>query len=244
MKKTIFPLLLVIILSALISGCAGTTTALTKRKLDVENKMSSTIFLEPVADDDRTVYVQVRNTSDQRNLDLQQQVVAALRMKGYQIVSNPSKAHYWLQANVLSVGQLDRETREEMIASGFGGGLTGGIVGAGAGALSGRPGAVAGGALAGAALGMLIDSTIKDVTYGITTDVQVSERTGDTVSARTESRLAQGDSTHTETRSDNQGHWNRYQTRIVSTANKANLKLDDAVPVLTEGMSHAIAGIF
>lgn len=241
MKKTVVLFLMIM----LCTGCAGTTTAVSKRKLDVENKMSSTIFLEPVSEEARTVYVQVRNTSDHSGLDLQQQVVSALRMKGYQVVSDPKKAHYLLQANVLSVGQIDKQTRQQMIESGFGGGIVGGALGAGTGVLvSGHKDAVVGGALAGAALGMLIDATIKDVTYGITTDVQISERTKNTVNKRNDATLAQGTSGNIQVSSSSTDHWNRYQTRIISTANKANLRLDQALPELTDGMSRSIAGIF
>lgn len=241
MKKTVVLFLMIM----LCTGCAGTTTAVSKRKLDVENKMSSTIFLEPVSEEARTVYVQVRNTSDHSGLDLQQQVVSALRMKGYQVVSDPKKAHYLLQANVLSVGQIDKQTRQQMIESGFGGGIVGGALGAGTGVLvSGHKDAVVGGALAGAALGMLIDATIKDVTYGITTDVQISERTKNTVNRRNDATLAQGTSGNIQVSSSSTDHWNRYQTRIISTANKANLRLDQALPELTDGMSRSIAGIF
>lgn len=242
MKKVVMTLVAAVLL---VTGCAGTTTAISKRKLSVENKMSSTIFLDPVPQDKHTVYVQVRNTSDQAGLELQNQVVTALRTKGYQVVDDPRKAHYWLQANVLSVGQLDKESREQMLASGFGGGITGGAIGAGTGALiSNNAGGMIGGALAGAALGMIIDASIKDVTYGITTDVQVSERTKDAVRTRSESNLAQGSNTSVYVSSSNTDNWNRYQTRIVSTANKANLKLDQALPDLTDGMSRSIAGIF
>lgn len=241
MKKTVVLFLMML----MCVGCAGTTTAVSKRKLDVENKMSSTIFLEPVPETSRTVYVQVRNTSDHSGLDLQNQVVSALRMKGYQVVNDPKKAHYWLQANVLSVGQIDKQSREQMIESGFGGGIVGGALGAGTGVLvSGHKDAVIGGALAGAALGMLIDATIKDVTYGITTDVQISERTKNTVRTRNDSTLNQGTSGSIHVSSSGTDHWNRYQTRIISTANKANLRLDQALPDLTDGMSRSIAGIF
>ena len=47
-----------------LSGCAATSTAVAKRNLDVQTKMSDTIFLDPVSPDQRTVYVDVKNTSD------------------------------------------------------------------------------------------------------------------------------------------------------------------------------------
>ncbi|MCC5698300.1 complement resistance protein TraT, partial [Klebsiella pneumoniae] len=50
----------------MLSGCSATHTAISKRNLQVQTKMSDTIFLDPVADDKRTVFIQVRNTSDQQ----------------------------------------------------------------------------------------------------------------------------------------------------------------------------------
>lgn len=39
------------------------------------------------------------------------------------------------------------------------------------------------------------------------------------------------------------GDQHKYQTRIVSSANKANLKFDEAKPVLEEQLAKSIAGI-
>ena len=38
--------------------------------------------------------------------------------------------------------------------------------------------------------------------------------------------------------------WKRYQTRIMSSANQANLDFEDAAPQLVAGLTRAIAGIF
>jgi hypothetical protein len=38
--------------------------------------------------------------------------------------------------------------------------------------------------------------------------------------------------------------WKRYRTRLLSTANQANLDFEDAAPALTEGLARVIAGIF
>lgn len=36
----------------------------------------------------------------------------------------------------------------------------------------------------------------------------------------------------------------KYRTRVVSTANKANLDYEEAVPALTQGLTQALAGLF
>jgi Enterobacterial TraT complement resistance protein len=38
--------------------------------------------------------------------------------------------------------------------------------------------------------------------------------------------------------------WKRYQTRVQSTASKANLEFEEAAPELTSGLTRSIAGIF
>lgn len=45
-----------------LSGCGAMGTAIKKRNLDVKTQMSETIWLEP--SNNRTVYLQIKNTSD------------------------------------------------------------------------------------------------------------------------------------------------------------------------------------
>lgn len=230
-----------------IISCAGATTAISKRNLDVENKMSASIFLDPVAPEERTIFVQVRNTSDNKNFNIENQVVQALRAKGYIVTQDPNKAQYMLQANVLSVGQSNKLSRDQMMEDGFGGAVSGAALGAGAGALASKSNhsdAVIGGALAGAVIGTVVNAAVKDVTYSVVTDVQVSQRSKNAIHAKTTSELKQGTSGKTTTTSSANTDWERFQTRIVSTANKVNLKIEQATPELVDGVSQALAGIF
>ena len=71
-----------------LSGCAATQVALEHKNLDVQTKMSNTIFLNPVPPSEQTVYVQFKNTSD-KNLNvaaLEQEIDANLTNQGYRIV--------------------------------------------------------------------------------------------------------------------------------------------------------------
>src|SRR5580692_10422015 len=113
--KQLFKVLTIITFSLSLINCAGTTTAISKRNLVTENKMSGTIFLEPSAAENQKVYVQVRNTTDIDSLNLAESIKVGLRTKGYQVVSDPKKAQYLLQANVLSAGEMDKKTREETL---------------------------------------------------------------------------------------------------------------------------------
>ena len=96
-KKVVFAAALVCVLS--LTGCGAMHTAIKKRNLDVNTQMSETIWLEPSSQ--RTVYLQVKNTSNKDMSALQELISADIRAKGYTVVSAPEKANYWIQANVL-----------------------------------------------------------------------------------------------------------------------------------------------
>ncbi|MXF04336.1 complement resistance protein TraT, partial [Escherichia coli] len=53
----------------LLSGCGAMSTAIKKRNLEVKTQMSETIWLEPSTE--RTVYLQIKNTSDKDMSGLQ-----------------------------------------------------------------------------------------------------------------------------------------------------------------------------
>jgi hypothetical protein len=230
-----------------LSGCAATTTAIGKRTLDVQTRTTNTIFLEPVAAADRTVLIEVRNSSDRPQLDITPAVRAALAERGYRLVDDPQDAHFLLQANVLQVGRTSQAAAEGAFAKGFGSALVGGAAGAGIGRVaSDQTEAMIAGAVAGAAASAVADSFVQDVTYSIITDVQISERagTGVMVTERMTQDLAQGSSGRRILSTTEVHDWKRYQTRVMSSANRANLDFEDAAPELVAGLTRAIAGIF
>ena len=98
-------LVAVLALLVVLSGCAATQTAIAKKNLDVQTKMSDAVFLEPVPPDQRIVFVQVRNTSDKENFDIETPIKSAIAAKGYRVTENPEEAYYKLQAQVLSVSR-------------------------------------------------------------------------------------------------------------------------------------------
>lgn len=63
-----------------LSGCGAMSTAVKKRNLDVKTQMSETIWLEPSSE--KTVFLQIRNTSDQDMSGLQTQITNELSAKG------------------------------------------------------------------------------------------------------------------------------------------------------------------
>lgn len=208
-----------------LAGC-GVATAIQSGDLYVENKMSRTIFLEPVGPEQRTVFIEVRNTSDQPEFTVSDAVRQAIAARGYTVVEDPDRAQYLLQANVLQVGKVHQEMADDILEAGVGGGLIGGAAGAGIGALAGQGDeAILGGLLAGAALGALSDLAFEDVTYAATTDIRISER-------RKNADLTPSNP------------WDRHETRIQSRANQVNLDLEDALPELRAGIANSIAGLF
>ena len=246
MKKRLFTILFLsatVTATAVLSGCAATSMAISKRNLDVQTKMSSTVFLDPVSADKRSIVIQVRNTSDKPSFQIEQELKAAVSGKGYQIVSDPAKAHYMLQVNILQVGKLDISAAQGILNSGFGGAITGMAVVAASGNHSNR-GVLTGGILGGIT-STVADAMLKDVTFAAITDLQISERLeGGKAKTVSENKLAQGTSGAMVVSTSKETEWNRYQTRILSSANKVNLDFAEAEPELIKGLTTAISGVF
>jgi len=240
--------LIIVVSSVLLAGCAATQTMISKRNLDVQTKMSNTIFLNPVEDSQKSIYIQIRNTSDKPNFAFNNELKDALESKGYKVTTSLNNAHYLIQANILQVGKIDPSAAEKALFGGYGSSLgavfTGGAVGALATGWSTK------GMLAGGIVGGLVDTVanaaVKDVTYTTITDLQISERAGKGIKIQEidESTLQQGASSVSRQTTSLQAGWTRYQTRILSTAEKVNLDFNEALPMLKHGLVNSIAGIF
>lgn len=237
----------------LLPGCAATGAAVAGRNLDVQTRMSDTIFLDPVPADERTAYVEVKNTSDKPELDIGPRVRDAVAARGFRLVDDPRRARFLLQANVLQAGRSSETAAEQAYNGGFGSSLFGGAAGGAAGYGLGRSGigvndalGAVGGALIGAAISTVADSYVQDTTYTIVADVQISERAepGLAISQSEQADLRQGSSGTVVQSSTVTADRKRYRTRIVSTAEKVNLDWPQAAPDLVAGMTRSIAGIF
>lgn len=229
-----------------LSGCAASTLAISKRNLNVQTRMTATIFLDPVSPDKRIVYVEVRNTSDKPDFDVEPAIAAAIVAKGYTRTYDPDEAQYLLQVNVLQVGMVDPSAAEMAFAGGYGGALDGFLIGSAVSNIAGGGYRTSTGfGLVGGIIGMVANAAVKDVTYSIITDIQISERArqGVIVNEANQAVLQQGTSGSRTVTSNEVTEWKRYQTRIMSTANKVNLKFEDAVSHLIEGLVRSISGI-
>lgn len=72
---------------------------------------------------------------------------------------------------------------------------------------------------------------------------RVAERTKATVTTDNVAALRQGTSGAKIQTSTETGNQHKYQTRVVSSANKVNLKFEEAKPVLEDQLAKSIANI-
>jgi len=237
------PLLAAVVASCLVlSGCSAMTTAIKKRNLDVKTQMSQTVWLEP--SNEKTVYLQVKNTSDKDMSDLQTLLAQDLQAKGYTVTSSPDAAYYWIQANVLKAEKMDLRQAQGFLSTGYEGAVTGAALGAGITAYnSNSGGAMLGVGLAAGLAGMAADALVEDVNYTMVTDLQISERSKKAVTTDHIAALRQGTSGIKLQTSSEEGNRMKYQTRVVSNANKVNLKFEEAKPVLEAQLAKSVAGI-
>lgn len=232
----------VVLTTFLLSGCGAMSTAIKKRNLEVKTQMSETIWIEPT--NEKTVYLQIRNTSDKDMSGLQSKIQSQIQSKGYRIVSVPGEAHFWVQANVLKADKMDLRESQGFLNQGYQGAVTGAALGAGIAAYNtGSAGTTLGVGLAAGLAGMAADAMVEDINYTMVTDVQISEKTGAEVTTDNVAALKQGTSGYKVQTSTQTGNQHKYQTRIVSNANKVNLKFEEAKPVLEDQLAKSIANI-
>lgn len=236
--KRIMGLMVMLLVVMGLTSCAA-TTMIKKANLDTQTKMSATIFLEPVAQKKKVIFVNIRNTSD-KTLNIEAKIKAALAGRGYSLTQEPDQANFMLQANILKVGKSDARESADALEGGFGGALLGGAMG-------GSPNSTQNAALVGGLIGFIADAMVKDVYYTMITDLQIRERpmTGEVINQRQNTDVSQGTGTHTIQKiSGGQINWKTYRTRVVSTANQVNLKFPEAVKSLENGLVRSVGGIF
>jgi len=225
------------------TGCSAMKTALGKNELEVHTKMSETIFLEPVAESQQTVYIKVRNTSD-KDIELKKYLAAEFSKNGFKVITNPKKATFMVQANILTIDNMDADASKKYLKSGFGGAAVGGVVG---GVATESAGGAATGAGIGALIGMGAEYFISDEYYTMVTDLQIRERPleGESVSQSHIANNKQGSSgSTTQVTRGAKVKWKTYRARVVSTANQVNLTFDEAKGPLQKDLAHSIKGVF
>ena len=224
------------------SGCGAASTAIEKRNLEVQTKMSDSVFLEPVALEKQIVYIKIRNTTD-KNIDIEEQIKAAIQARGFKVVNNPDEAYFMIQANVLQIGKIDGTDKDSALKSGFGGGL----LGAGASMATGGSGNNIGiGAAIGAVVGLVADTMVKDIYYSMVTDVEIRQRPAlDERISQNEQNYSEQGTTSSISQNVNTSNvqWKIYRTRVMSTANQINLEFPEAQAELTRGLTKSLSGL-
>jgi hypothetical protein len=232
--------------SVLLSGCAATQVALEHKSLDVQTRMSQTLFLEAEKPADRTVLLEIKNTSD-KPVEVAGPIRQRLEAKGYRVVNSPNEAYYILQVNVRQVAKAspsalsqsrftpaDSAAAGAALASAFGASMEN-FDGPGQGAAIGEVAAKVADLVAGA--------FVHNVTYRMITDLQILERTDGQVNQTVSSDLHKGSGTRVLQTNQSIRERRKYQTQIVSTANKVNLNFDKALQLLEDNLARSIAGI-
>jgi len=210
----------IILLPAILIGCAATQVGLEKKDLKVQTKMSKSIFLDLDNQIEKTAFVEIKNTSD-KDIDLTNAIKQTVRNRGYKVVDNAKQAAYIYQGNVLYVGEADPAAIRTAVTKGYGSTVGGAAVG---GAIGYWKGGGRGAAIGGAAGGLLASaaelvtgSLTKDVTFTIVTDLQLTEKT------------TKGKKIH--------------QARVSSTAEQVNLTWEEAEGKLVEGLAKSLGGL-
>ncbi|MCH8537805.1 MAG: complement resistance protein TraT [Alkalimonas sp.] len=275
-------LLLVVFIVVQLSGCTAIHRSIAKGELDVQTRMSQTIYLDPVEPEQRTVFLDIRQTAAEFQQPIAQSVAELLQQRGYQLIDSPALAQYWLQVNVRTVlkkspekvlSQPEYDMSEHDIALLMNPALAAlpaplpeeatakqqrrnrsSSSNVYVGYSSGRDvstkelrntlialAVIAGAEYAGRQM-------VQDVYYTMVTDIQVAEKTpheqDQPVLEQSAHLLLQGDSGSTEQLWQRTLDRRKYQARIVSFANQANLEWEDAEPALKLGLMRSLAGIF
>ncbi|NTS77457.1 complement resistance protein TraT [Catenovulum sp. SM1970] len=228
----------------LLAGCSALGTATKKQDLAINTKLTQTIFLDPVAPDKRTVFLQLKNSSESAQFNIEPTLTNVLASAGYQVTDNPELATYWLQANVRYVGPPEGKEFEDVMSSGSAA-VQGAIAGAAISAATGGDGSDnAKAALLVALIGYAADSMVDDVYHTAITDVQLSEKTNDIVTDESKHHLSQGESGTTKQTITSTTNRKKYQTRVLITANQMNMVIAEAEVKMQEKLTQALSGLF
>ncbi len=208
---------------------------------------SNVFFLPPSTA--KTVFIQTRNSSDNQGVSLHD-LGARLSAKGYEIVRDPSNAHYIVLANIVYCNVTKPEMPvETMVASGYGSGFGSSMMSGlnsltGMASMAGPQGALAGAAASmglgaiegiGSAVGSLFSGPSKpklpdDVNYACVADLQITEQVA-AVPVLTSTN-------------DQAAPAGVYQMRLAADVHQKKMNEAEATPLLQQKLSAAVAGNF
>lgn len=245
---------MVVAFATTILGCSAVSTAVKKQDLILESHISHAVVLEPVSPDQRIVYTRVKDVSgNQMRKEMQRIMESNLKNEGFVITRDPKKATLMLDATILRSNKSSADEASAYLNQGYQGGAEGALTGATIAAIAGGSGkSTAGAALAGAAVGFLADTLVDDVYYTFVMDIELRERPleGDSISNTQDNKSTAGFSGKNKQVSSKRGsnvvrganfNWIVHQTRIVTTANKMNLTIEEAIPAVQKRTADSLA---
>ena len=242
-NKFILKSVLISSFAFIIVSCGAIYTRMSKEDMDVKVTMSNTIWLDPVAPNNQTILVQMRNTSGNPNFsDLHKFIIGDLVSKGYKIEQDPDKAYYIMQVNVKSAVLTSKKIdgKESALPGAVVGGIAGSTIGGGRGqVLSTLAGAVAGGVAS-----MAIDAKTKDGYYDVIVDIRLGEKTKSVV--KTSDVQFQRQGTEGEILSSSYEKKNRkyYTTVLHAVSNMVNLTEQEGSIAVKERIALSLSGLF
>ena len=246
----------VVAATLLLSGCATSN-------LQTSAKMTQSVFINPVAKEKRTVFINMKNTSG-TEINLERTIAQTLGTKGYMLVDDPETATYVLMTNVLYCNKK----QENNVGQGVGlGGIGGALANSGS---NNRSVAAAG--LAGAIVGGLIAKATEDTIYQMQVDIVIREKAKGKVTSTTGNVAGQAsikdgqkagfinsfggqirDTAASGQLNSNSVNTNaqtyetdflEHKTMMFAEATKMNLTLEEATPILEQKIATQIAGLF
>ena len=202
------------ILVLFFSGCATTD-------LQTSVKMTKSVWLQPAKTKGKSIYVSIKNTS-QEHIEIEPLLIQQLQSKGFKIVNDAKVADYVLMVNILFANSL-REANA--VKTGTGLGVASGVIASTSSNSNMKDSLLIG---AGVALASgLVAHSLEDETYKAVVDLVVNEKLS---GASGKSLMGSG--------------YKEHKTRILAEAVRVDLKLDEALPILSEKIAKQIADIF
>jgi hypothetical protein len=244
--KAVMKYLTIVLVIGLLSGCTALSTSISKRNLDVQTKISTSIFVDEVSKSKRKLYLSVRSGVMEFNRNsfrssIEEQLLNS--GNGYTLTDEPDEAQYTMSVFVRNLEKTSPAAAASMLSAGYQGVVAGVAVSAATGG-SGRN--MAGAGLIAATAGVVANAFVKDVMYVLVADIQIKERARKGVIVRKDSKVStkisdDGSSTQRYTEASNQ---KEYRTRVVTTGNKVNLDLEEAQPLMFTKTAYAMASFF
>ena len=213
-------ILIALTLPVAAAGCSAARLMIRYSDLDTQTAMSESVFLELRSDLPQTVYISEGSTAG-REFTIRPMLDRDLTESGYTLVNSPEEATYIIQINHLRLAETEltgdqtiNDAIEAAWWAGAGAALATDVLGASD--VAGEVGVAVG------VMGFVLDAQTKHIAHTLTTDVLVTE----SISAEGQEREPR-----------------YHETQIVSAASKVNLKQNESLPVMINGLSRALAGL-